>query len=808
LNKQEEQLELLRIDAEKEGVIIDYKRVLYRAIKYWYVVVLSLITTLSIAFIYNRYAPRIYPVTASIIIKDTEETSGAGEILYTNSIISPHRNYLNELYLIRSYPLIQSVLEELNFGVSFYAEGNILTREIYGDLPFSVEIINKDQIKNFKRRLIILNDVQYQLGPLTRNSTPEYSKSLHTFNFNDTIFYDGLKAVFKLNTPGVIDTVEKSHLIFSYTAPEQVAGTYVGKLKASWAETGAGVINLSVSGTNPKKESDFMTGLIKRYQDHDLEKKSETASRTINFITGQLNEITDSLRQVESVLERFKRKNVITKLDEEASRLYGKLEGVTLQKTEMMIRKNYNQYLISYIQKDQNLDQVILPSSMGLADPILGQLLSSMVVTQTDLKMIGGKDKTDNPLIRERRQRLQEIKNNIIESIRNQENTDKIKSDYISKEINDVEKQLAYLPAAQRQFISISRNYSLLENQYVFLLQKRAEAAISKASTSSDIDPLNPPMVGGPISPKTEQNLMFAIVLGLAFPLLLFILMEYLNSNIQSKEDIEKTTSIPFIGGVGHKNSVDYMAVLSAPKSQVAESFRALRSNLAYFTREKKNITILISSSISGEGKTFTTINLATVLAFSSKKTLIVGADMRRPKLFGDFKLSNTVGLSSYLAGMNNFGEIVQKTALESLDLVSSGPVPPNPSELILRPEMAQFFADAREHYDYIVIDSPPLAIVSDAFVLADYADHLLFLTRQNFTPKNMLKLVDEFYRNGRIKNASILLNDIYQSGLGYGYGYSQGYGYGYGYINSKSNGYYEETPNQKSRPGFFKKKR
>jgi Mrp family chromosome partitioning ATPase len=157
---------------------------------------------------------------------------------------------------------------------------------------------------------------------------------------------------------------------------------------------------------------------------------------------------------------------------------------------------------------------------------------------------------------------------------------------------------------------------------------------------------------------------------------------------------------------------------------------------------------------------------------------------------------------------MNNFGEIVQKTALESLDLVSSGPVPPNPSELILRPEMAQFFADAREHYDYIVIDSPPLAIVSDAFVLADYADHLLFLTRQNFTPKNMLKLVDEFYRNGRIKNASILLNDIYQSGLGYGYGYSQGYGYGYGYINSKSNGYYEETPNQKSRPGFFKKKR
>jgi len=807
LNNQEAQLELLRIDAEKEGVIIDYKRVLYRAIKYWYVVALFLITAFSIAFIYNRYAPRIYPVTASIIVKETEEASGAGKLLYTNSIISPHRNYLNELYLLRSYPLIQSVMEELNFGVSFYQEGSILTSEIYGDLPFSVDIINKDKIKTFSRLLIILNDRQYQLGPLAKNSTTELSKAVHTFNFNDTIFYDGLKAVFKLNKPGVIDTVEKSHLIFSYTAPELMTGSYVGKLKASWAEEGAGVINLSVSGTNPQKEMDFMAGLIKRYQDYDLEKKSGTASRTIDFITGQLNDITDSLREVEGVMERFKGRNGITKLDEEASRLYEKLEGVELQKTEMMIRKNYNEYLTNYIQKDQNLDQVILPSSMGLNDPILGQLISGMMATQMELKMIGGKDKTDNPLIRERKQRLQEIKNNIIESIRNQENTDKIKFDYINKEINNIEKHLAYLPATQRQFISISRNYSLLENLYIFLLQKRAEAAISKASTSSDIDTLNPPMAGGPISPKTQQNFMFAVVLGLAIPFLFFVLLEYMNSNIQSKEDIEKTTSIPFIGGVGHKNSVDYMAVLSAPKSQVAESFRALRSNLAYFTKEKKNISILVSSSISGEGKTFTTINLATVLAFSSKKTLIVGADMRRPKLFSDFNLSNTVGLSSYLAGMNSFNEVVQKTSLENLDLVSGGPVPPNPSELILRSEMSQFFEEARKLYDYVIIDSPPLAIVSDALVLADHADHFLFLTRQNFTPKNMLKLVDEFYRNGRIKNVSILLNDIYQSGLGYGYGYSQGYGYGYGYINSGSNGYYEETPNNKSHAGLFKKK-
>jgi capsular exopolysaccharide synthesis family protein len=581
-----------------------------------------------------------------------------------------------------------------------------------------------------------------------------------------------------------------------------MAGSYVGRLSASWAEKGAGVINLSITGNNPQKEMDFMNGLIKRYQIYDLEKKNLTASRTIDFINRQLSEISDSLRHVENVLEGFKSAHPNTNLSEEASRLYEKLEAVELQKTEILIHANYNQYLIDYIKNESNLDQVILPSSVGYDDGVLADLISKMISIELEMKRIVGNGSQENPLIQQKQASLNEIKRSIVESIKNQQNTDKIKDSFIKKQIQTLERQLDTLPAAERQYISISRNYSLLENLYVFLLQKRSEAGISKASATSDVEVVNRPMAGGPIYPKPFQNYLLAVLLGIGIPFALFFLMEYLNVRIQSREDIDKLTSIPFIGGVGHKKSGSNLAVIDSPKSMIAESFRALRSNLSYFVKKEQSTVILISSSISGEGKTFVSINLATVMAFSGKKTLIVGADLRRPKIFSDFNLANDKGLSTYLAGLNSFDEVVQNTGVENLDLVSGGPMPPNPSELMLRPEMKDFFKTAKERYDFIIIDSPPLAIVSDALLLNVHADHLLFLVRQNYTQKDFLKSVNEFYNSGRLENMSIVLNDIYKSGMGYGYGSGYAYGYGYSYsYGSKKNGYgyYDEqsTPDK-----------
>lgn len=789
MNKQELPPDFFFDQRPSEGFAIDFKRVLNRAVRFWYLIVLSVLIALSVAYLRNRYATRIYPVTASIIIKEAQDIS-EGKLIYNNPLMSYHRNYLNELYIIKSYPIIQGVVEDLNFSVAFYREGNFLVTEAYDYIPVEAIVLNDGHSGGKKFIFTVQSAEEYTLGAADDDADLKEQR----FAFGDTVAYGGLELLVNKRLPKTLLSYKGVPFILAYTPPRYLANSYVGSLNASWAEEGSGVINLDINGPDPNKNRDFLAGLIAHYQAYDLEKKTQTASRTVKFISGQLEGIRDSLQHVERQLERFKDDNVVTDLSAEALRLYQKLEALETQKTELIIRGNYYKYLTDYIRQTENLDQVILPTSVGIADPILTSLVSMMVEKQLELKMIG---KANNPLVVEARRQINEIKQDIVESVENQKSTDQIKLNYLAKQISDAEKQLGYLPLAERKLVSIQRNYTLLENLYIFLLQKRSEAAISEASATSDIVLVNPPMqAGGAIVPKTGRNYAIALIISLVVPFGLFILLEIVNNKIQSKEDIEKITKAPFIGGVGHKTSEDNKVVLKNPKSMVAESFRSLRANLNYFTGGKQKGLFLVTSSISGEGKTFTTVNLATVFALSGKRTLIVGADLRRPKIFDDFNLENTTGLSTFLAGMHSYDAIVQKTSYENLDLISGGPVPPNPSELMLTTKMDELIERVKAAYDYVIIDTPPLSIVTDAFVLAKYVDHTVFVVRQNYTPKELLKTMDEFYQSGRLNKLSILLNDIHKSGPGYGYGYryGYGYGYGYGYRESKSaHGYYTD---------------
>lgn len=774
------------------GFNIEMKRIGYRVLQYWYFVVLSLVLALGVAVLKIRYAVPVYQVTASVVMKEQEESS-EGRLLYNNPLVSGFRNYLNETYIIRSYPIIQRTLERINFGVAFYLEGNVITTEAY-DLPVTAHVIN-DFGKTYARfYFTMVNHNQYQLSL----SNEEDSKSSRTFGFGDTISFNGISLVFDVKENRDIESYVKKNYLFSYTAPYVLTKSYVPRLKASWAEEGAGVLNLTIDGSNPDKEIDFLKGLITEYQYHDMERKNLAASRTIDFITENLTGISDSLHAVERDLERFKDKNVKGGLSSEAERLYGKLEPLEAQKVELILRKNYYKYLTDYIAGGENLDLIILPSSVGIPDAILSQLISKLVEIQLQLKM---STRQANPLIGEGKKMIMEIKRDIIESVNNQQLTDKIKQDYLEKQIHEVEKQLNYLPSAERKFVSIQRNYSLLENLYIFLLQKRAEAAISKASATDDIIVVNPPMISSvAISPQSSQSYLIAFLIGLGLPIMAFVLMEFLNTKVQSKGDVEKVTEMPFIAGIGHMRSRNNLEVLSSPKSSISESFRALRSNLNYFLGNREKAIILITSSISGEGKTFTSVNLASVFALSGRRTLIVGADMRKPKIFQDFELSNDIGLSTYLSGMTEFNDIVKKTQYPLLDMVSGGPVPPNPAELLLAKRMEIFLEEAKRQYDYIILDTPPLAIVADAFALVRFVDHTLFLVRQNYTPKALLRNIDDFYVSGKLQRISIVLNDITKTGPGYGYGYGDGYGYGYGLGYGKGNskrdgyGYYSES--------------
>lgn len=726
-----------------------------------------------------------------------EETSGA-ELLYNNGLINPYRNYMNEPYIIRSYPLIEKVVSDLNFNVSFYREGYFLTTEAYSYIPVKAVWCKSGEERRGQFLFKLIDTNHYTLSVFAEKK--EKMDSAMIFALNDSIqFNDYHLCVRSVSERSIAKYIGVPFLLV-IQPPRSVARSYVSRLKVDWAEQGAGVMNLSLVGTNPDKEIDFLNGLVQAYQNLDLQKKNEAADRTIEFIRAQLMQIKDSLRTVEFQLEKFGSNSRIKDMSAEAQRIITKVEGFELQKTELLIRKNYYHYLNTYLTKNElSLDQIILPSSVGLNDPVLNSLLSKMVDFQLEIKLYIGSERGKNPLVMEKMQRIKEIKKDVLESVKTLKSTDDIKMDFVNDQLKELDQRIAILPGNERQLISVQRNYSLLENLYVFLMQKLSEAGISRASNTSDVIPVNPPFRGEAISPKPIQNYTTAAFLGLAIPFALFILFELLNNKVQSKEDIEKMTNIPFVGGVGHNTSGNNLIVSERPKSGVAESFRAMRSNLNYFTGNNSGQVFMITSSISGEGKTFTTINLATVFALSGKKTLIVGADMRRPKIFEDFDCTNDYGLSTYLSGLTEFDKVVQKTGIDNLFLVSGGPVPPNPSELLLTGKFEVFIKRALEQFDFVLIDTPPLALVTDAFVMSKFANHTVFVMRQNYSPKEFVKSIDEYHQTGKLKNLSILLNDIYKSGLGYGYGqgyaYNYGYGYGYGYGSKKKDGmgYYAE---------------
>jgi capsular exopolysaccharide synthesis family protein len=367
----------------------------------------------------------------------------------------------------------------------------------------------------------------------------------------------------------------------------------------------------------------------------------------------------------------------------------------------------------------------------------------------------------------------------------------------IETKINETETTIKQLPDDQQELIKIKRKYDLSDNVYGTFLEKRSEANIVKAANLSDIHFIDPAKDIGdkPIGPNTSVNYVTALFLGLLVPLLLVFGIFYTNNSIQNAEDISKLTQIPLLGIVGLSNETTELAVFNKPKSALSESFRAIRSSLQFLYKKQQldgAKTLMITSSVSGEGKTFCSLNIATVFALSEKKTVIIGLDLRKPKLFEEFNLTNDVGLVNYLIKQKTLDEIINKTSIPYLDVIISGPTPPNPAELIMSDGMKEMFKELKQKYDYIILDTPPVGIVSDAMELAQFSDVVLYIIRQNFTKKEMITMLNNSVKRGELNNISIVLNG-FQNKAKYGAGY--GYGYGYGNYGNKvyASGYVDE---------------
>ncbi|MFZ2285647.1 MAG: polysaccharide biosynthesis tyrosine autokinase [Bacteroidales bacterium] len=771
---------------ESEG--IDFRRYVSLFISNWYWFAAALFVTLAIAYGANRWGEEIYTVQSTLLINDEEYGGGFAEmdkVIPGGDIFRSRQNLQNEIGILKSFGLNHQVMADLEeFQVIYTAVGKrgIAESRLYRNSPFVV-ICDSIWIQPGKRVDIkILSDEKYLINIEADEYEGEHSFGERFNNFG----FDFI--ILPRDTASSHFFTDRSNKYYFYiTSPAMLANIYRSKLSVAPIEEEATLVTLTVSGLVPEQEADYLNTLMQAYIDLGLSWKNAAAQQTISFIEEQLGFISDSLTRAESNMENFRFNNRFVDLTAEGNLILQRLERYEMEKNSLNLQMQYYEYLKEYLTSRNESGMIVSPSVMGVGDPMLVRLVEELSQLQLQQKQVGFVLKDELPAADLISGKVDQARNALLENVTSSINQLKISMGDVGGRIADVNRQLGRLPGTERQLIRIQRDFDLNSTVYNFLLEKRAEAGIAMASKVSDnkiIDHAEP-YNAGRIKPKTRQNYMMALILGLLLPALAIILIDLMNNKVIDKKDIERATKAPILGFISHSDYKSEVPVAERPGSTLAESFRSIRTSLKYFTPENQPTVIAVTSTVSGEGKTFVAMNLAAIISMLGRKTLLVGLDLRKPRINKLLSLDDSLGMSTYLSGNSKFDQVVQKTTIENLWFVSSGPIPPNPSELIERKAMTEFLEKAKKEFDFIIIDTPPAAVVTDALLLAQRADVTLFVVRQRYSARSTLLLIDEIYRNKEIKNPGIIVNDISMSGYyGYGlrYGYTMGYSYGYNY--------------------------
>lgn len=785
---------------------IDFKRYISLFINNWYWFVISLFIALSIAYSINRWSEEVFTVSSTLLIKDDQNTSLAN-IFPGSDAFRNQQNVNNEIGVLKSFNLNYRVMRDLpDFYIDYVKIGkrNIAESRQYKDSPFLVLYSSlQNQITGKIVKIRILSDEKYRLEI---NGNTKFQKEL---TFGQRFHEMGFDFVIELRDGGnfVFDPDDSNKYYFYFNGLQSLANRYRSKLSISPVSEEASLVTLSTTGNSLEQEVDYLNKLMDVYLEFGLDFKNETAVKTISFIEEQLGVISDSLQIAEKALENFRLTNRLIDISTEGTIVKEKLKQIDDQKTSLQLQENYFSYLKEYIESKTENEDIVAPSVMEIIDPTLVRLVGELSEQQKEKQRLSmNLDRNMEPL-RLLEAGIARTRNAISENIKSGlQNIGRTKND-LEIDLKNVEREIRLLPSTERQLINIQRKFDINNTVYTFLLEKRAEASIARASNVSDnrIIDYAGYHSASQIRPRKAKNFRMAFLLGILFPFGGILLLDILNNKIIDRKDIERRTSVPLVGYISHNSLQTDLPVAENPGSTLSESFRSVRTSLKYFLKEKDCKVISVSSTISAEGKTFISTNLATIIAMSDKKVLLVGLDLRKPRIHKIFGIDNQIGISTFLIGEEGFDNIIFKTKVDNLWYAPSGPVPPNPAELIDSELMVTFFEKAKKQFDYIIIDTPPVAIVTDALLVEPFTDFYLFVVRQRYSLKNTIDLIEEIRKNGSIKSMGIVINDISLSGYyGYGlrYGYSMGYGYNYGYNYYDQYGKYGYSDSAK---GYYK---
>ncbi len=787
----------------------DVKVFLFKIIRYWPLFLISLLLAFSIAYYINVRKLPIYQMANLVSIKDDQNPFFTTNTSLTFNWGGTTDKVNTAVITLQSRSHNEKVVERLQYYMDYLKEGKYQQVDAYKQTPFFVEVdTTQPQILGKQLKVVFKDSVTFNLSAnfeggnvLMQNySTKENSsryieavKFSKDYKIGQKINQSFFSGTFMPNPEMVSHPGNIYYIVFRNY--DGVVKQYLG-INIRPESAGSSVLRMSLTGNNKAKLVDYLNSSVAVLSQDMLERKNLFATKTIKFIDSSLAIKSVELSSVEDELNKFKNKNEIFDLESEGTDINSKLNALDIRKEGVNRELSYYNTLQDYLIKSSDYRNVPAPSVAGISEGSIIGGVGKIVALAEERNKLQYSFKDGAPIFNDIDRKIDAVKTVLLENIRSSKGLKNQELSSINQDIGKYESEIRKLPKEQQDLLKIERRYNLSQGTYNLFLSKRSEAGLVKAANVSDVQIIDPAKDtgGGQVGPNTKLNYILAGIFGFLLPFMVVFVKVFFDNKIGNVQDLERITNIPLLGIIGQSHIDTNLVVLTKPKSAIAEGFRALRSSLQ-FIYKKQGLegakTVLITSSVSGEGKTFCSINIASVFALSEKKTVLVGLDLRKPKIFGDFHKDNSIGVVNYLINEATLADVIQKTEIDHLDVITSGPVPPNPSELLLGERMEQLINELKEIYDYIILDSPPMGLVSDSLELMKHADATIYLARFNYTHKNMFTFVNEKYRTGEVKHISVVLNDYFEkSARGYGYGYGYGYSQSYG---AYGNGYHED---------------
>lgn len=769
---------------------IDYLKIVKILLSRWYLVVASVLIAVLIAYAYLWYTPKTYATSG--IIKFEEKKSEMSDLI--NVMSNSGRNTAtlqSERYIIQSRSLLLSAIKNLDYRISFYISGRVRTHDVYPKKPLQINILKFDSL-NFYQDLIAFKPVDKNTFNLSWKVAGNDIRKNFTYNAPVNIG----PVAFSISYPGQMNP--DAEYMFKFNVPENYLARVGNGLWMNEAAKNSNIVNIQQTDSNPQFAADILNAILKEYLDYDRSQKTKSATQMIQFINDQLQYLSTEVKGSERSLEKYKQNSRILDVSSSAGLALSKVTELEAQRALLKIQLIAIDQLKKQLSEGQ--ENISLNFNMeGSVDPLLGILLGNLNTLLADKNALLKTYNSSAQPIADINQQILQLKNSALQNINASNQRIQKNMDFLDAQLAKANQQVSGLPAVEKDMISLSRDFEINQKVYSFLSEKQLEAQINRSAILPGATIIEQAQLKNiPVSPIESEIYRTAITLGLLAGIVIIVLIRILNPYIYDKESVENVTTVPIIGVIRKfPDKVDednsQILALSKPRSIFAESVRAIRTNLNFLASEKESKVICITSEVSGEGKSFTALNLSSTLALIEKKVILIGADLRRPKLHKTFGAHNNKGLSNYLVNQCSIEEIIQHLDHNNFDFISSGPIPPNPSELLHSERMHDLLNELKERYQVVMIDTAPIGLVSDSIPLIRWSDINLFVIRYGKSKHHAATMPERIAKEYQLSNMVIVLNafeenrlhsGLYRSDAGYGTRYTDYSGY-------ENSGYY-----------------